>query len=205
MNMVLLNTAYFPPISYMARIKASRQVHVEQHEHYGKQSYRNRCDILTANGVISLTVPVKKGAQLKTLTKEVQVDYDTPWQREHFRGIESAYKKSPYYDYYIDSLHDFFERKERYLIDLNEKILQQLLELISMERPLLRTSDYIRHPEDCPDFREVIHPKASRRIREDDYIPKPYYQTFAERFPFTPNLSILDLLFNTGPEASLFI
>lgn len=205
MNNILLNTAYFPPVQYFSEIKNCSEVLIEQYESYGKQSYRNRCDIMTANGVMTLSVPVVKASSLKILTKDVLVDYSTNWQKLHFKGIESAYKNSPYYDYYMDNFLAFFERKEKYLIDLNTKILQEVMDNISLRRSLKFTEDYYPVPENLEDLRDVIHPKPSRRRAERPFTPKPYHQTFAERFPFTPNLSILDLLFNTGPEVMTFL
>lgn len=202
---ILVNTAYFPPIQYFSEIKNCSEILVEQHESYGKQSYRNRCDIMTANGVMTLSVPVVKGASLKILTKDVLVDYSTNWQKLHFKGIESAYKNSPYYDYYIDNLLPFFERKEKYLLDLNTKILRELMENIGLNRPLTFTEDYYPITANHDDLRDVIHPKPSRRRTERPFTPKPYHQTFAERFPFTPNLSIIDLLFNMGPETGGYL
>ena len=205
MNNILLNTAYFPPVQYFSEIKNCSEVLIEQYESYGKQSYRNRCDIMTANGVMTLSVPVVKASSLKILTKDVLVDYSTNWQKLHFKGIESAYKNSPYYDYYMDNFLPFFERKEKYLIDLNTKILQEVMDNICLRRSLKFTEDYYPVPENLEDLRDVIHPKPSRRRAERPFIPKPYHQTFAERFPFTPNLSILDLLFNAGPEVMTYL
>lgn len=205
MNNILVNTAYFPPVQYFSEIKGCSEILVEQYESYGKQSYRNRCDIMTANGVMTLSVPVVKGASLKILTKDVLVDYSTNWQKLHFKGIESAYKNSPYYDYYIDNFMPFFERKEKYLLDLNTKILRELMENTGLRRPLSFTEDYYPAPENHEDLRDVIHPKPSRRRAERPFPPKPYHQTFAERFPFVPNLSIIDLLFNMGPETDGYL
>lgn len=205
MSNILVNTAYFPPVQYFSEIKGCSEILVEQYESYGKQSYRNRCDIMTANGVMTLSVPVVKGASLKILTKDVLVDYSTNWQKLHFKGIESAYKNSPYYDYYMDNFMPFFERKEKYLLDLNTKILRELMENIGLRRPLSFTEDYYPAPENHEDLRDVIHPKPSRRRTERPFTPKPYHQTFAERFPFVPNLSIIDLLFNMGPETDGYL
>lgn len=127
MSNILVNTAYFPPVQYFTKIHDCTEIWIEQYESYGKQSYRNRCDIMTANGAMTLSVPVVKGSSIKILTKDVQVDYSTNWQKLHFKGIESAYKNSPYYDYYIDNFMHFFERKEKFLLDLNTKILKELM------------------------------------------------------------------------------
>lgn len=142
MSNILVNTAYFPPVQYFTKIHDCTEIWIEQYESYGKQSYRNRCDIMTANGVMTLSVPVVKGSSIKILTKDVQVDYSTNWQKLHFKGIESAYKNSPYYDYYIDNFMHFFERKEKFLLDLNTKILKELMDNLQLQRPIKLTKDY---------------------------------------------------------------
>ena len=202
MSKVILNTTYFPPVQYLACVNRYDEVGIEQWESYGKQSYRNRCEILSANGILSLTVPVKKTNEVKFLTKEACIDYSTRWQKLHFKGIESAYKNSPYYDYYVEDFIPFFEKKEKYLLDLNTAILETVLGILQIRRSLVFTTDYQTYPEEVCDMRGVIHPKPARQEKEDNlFKAKPYTQTFADRFPFAPDLSILDLLFNTGPEA----
>jgi hypothetical protein len=190
-------------VHYLARVKECDAVLVEQHECYVKQSYRNRCEILTANGPLALVVPVVHAG--KALARDVRIDYATRWQKIHLRGIESAYKKSPFYDYYADYFLPFFEREERFLIDLNGKILQQLAGCLDLCRPVALTAAYERRPVACEDLRDVFHPKAARRAREAPCHFKPYHQTFADRFPFVPGLSVLDLLFNTGPDARAYL
>jgi len=202
MENLLLNTAYFAPIPYFTAIQQAQQVFIEQYENFGKQSYRNRCEIMTANGVISLTVPVAK-ANSKTLIKDLKIMYATPWQKLHFRSIESAYKNSPYYEYYIDDFMPFFEKKETYLLDLNTAISETLLSILKIDRPFRLTADYIREGDPgYTDFRDAIHPKASRRKPGADFPVHSYRQTFCDRFPFTPHLSILDLLFCCGSESA---
>ena len=139
MSNILINTAYFPPVQYFTKVNNCTEIWIEQYESYGKQSYRNRCDIMTANGVMTLSVPVVKGSSIKILTKDVLVDYSTNWQKLHFKGIESAYKNSPYYDYYIDNFMHFFERKEKFLLDLNTKILKELMDNLQLQRPIKLT------------------------------------------------------------------
>lgn len=205
MNNLLLNTAYFAPISYFSAIRQGTTLYIEQFENFGKQSYRNRCEIMTANGVIPLTVPVVK-ANSKTLVKDLKIVYPTHWQKLHFRGIKSAYKNSPYYDYYIDDLMPFFEKKEIYLLDLNNAILEKMLGLMKLERTVYFTGDYIQAGNpDYTDLRNAIHPKASRRQSGAEFPSLPYHQTFSDRYPFTPDLSILDLLFCCGPESSGYL
>lgn len=198
MKNLLLNTAYFAPISYFSAIKQAEHIYIEQFENFGKQSYRNRCEIMTANGVIPLTVPVAK-ANSKTLIKDLKIVYATPWQKLHFRGIESAYKNSPYYEYYIDDLMPFFEKKETYLLDLNNALLETLLNCLKINRQINMTTDYIpAGTTGFTDLRNAIHPKAQHRMPGGDFPAEPYRQTFSDRFPFIPDLSILDLLFCCG-------
>ena len=206
MSTVLLNTAYFPPVQYLARAWKADRVIIEQQDHYGKQSYRNRCEILTANGRQTLVVPVCRATTGRLLTRDARVDYSTGWQKVHLKSIESAYRNSPFYDYYMDDFLPFFQREERFLIDLNAKILERLLGCLGTRRPLLLTDDYLQAPPPGTlDLRDVIHPKISRRPREDAYSFLAYHQTFSDRFPFTPALSALDLLFNTGPTAPSYL
>lgn len=205
MEKLLLSTAYFPPVQYMSKIKLYDEIFIERYENFGKQSYRNRSEIMSANGVISLSIPVEK-ANSKTLIRDMKIVYQTNWQKLHFKGIESAYKNSPYYEYYIDDLMPFFEKKEKFLLDFNSAILEVMLHLLKLSKPINYTEDYIR--ENIPgyrDMRNAIHPKAGHREEDTEFIPRPYRQTFSDRFPFHPNLSILDLLFNTGPEAGKYL
>lgn len=205
MEKLLLSTAYFPPVQYLSKIKMYDEIFIEQYENFGKQSYRNRCEIMSANGIIPLSVPVEK-ANSKTLIRDLKIVYQTNWQKLHFKGIESAYKNSPYYEYYIDDFMPFFEKKEKFLLDLNSAILEVALHFIKLSKTINYTDDYIR--ENTPgyqDLRNVLHPKASHRREDLEFIPRPYRQTFSDRFPFHPNLSLLDLLFNTGPEAIKYL
>lgn len=205
MNKLLLNTSYFPPVSYFSELRKYGQICIEQYESYGKQSYRNRCEIMSANGVMPLAVPVFKGSELKILTKDARIDYATPWQKLHLRSIESAYRNSPYYDYYIDDIIGHFSRKEIFLIDLNNRILNDLLDLLNLKREISLTDDYIKDATGYTDLRDAIHPKVSRKKGNLTINSTPYHQTFNDRFPFVPNLSILDLLFNMGPESSTIL
>ncbi|MDR0766533.1 MAG: WbqC family protein [Odoribacteraceae bacterium] len=203
MDTIVLNTAYFPPVQYMARVKEAARVVVERHDSYGKQGYRNRCEILTANGPLALVVPVRGAAHgERLLTGEARVDYSTRWQRVHARAIEAAYGKSPFYDYYMDEFEGFFRREERFLVDLNAGIMERLMDCLGIARDVSFSDGYAREvAAGVADFRDVFHPKRARRAREDDHVFKVYHQTFNDRFPFVHGLSVLDLLFNVGPDA----
>ena len=193
--MAIFSTAYFPCISYMARYIEDSAPVIEIWETYHKQTYRNRCRVMTANGVESLSVPVVKVNGNHTMTKEVVISYKEHWQQIHRRCLESAYKAAPYFDHYYDDLKPIFEQRFERLVDLNDAALKAVLKMLKSNREIVHTTDYVHVVEN--DLREAFSPKA---ISKPDSFPE-YYQVFNTKFPFTPDLSILDLLFNEGPEA----
>ena len=193
--MSLFTTAYFPSISYMARFLAEDEPVVEIWETYHKQTYRNRCRVMTANGVESLSVPVVKVNGNHTMTKDMTISPIEPWQHIHSRCLESAYKASPYFDHYYDYLKPIFEGHFNRLIDLNDAAMRAVFKMLKVNKEIVHTTDYIRNCED--DLREAFNPK---RQAEASLFPA-YYQVFSEKFPFAPDLSVLDLIFCTGPEA----
>ncbi|MDR0814737.1 MAG: WbqC family protein [Bacteroidales bacterium] len=201
MKKILLSTAYFPPVQYISKFFPAYPVVMEKHEHFCKQSYRNRCTILTANGLLDLVVPVVRSAQPKTLITELPIAYDTPWQKLHFKAIESAYRKSPFYEYYIDDLMPFFTRHYPYLYDFNMQIMQTVCRIARLPFAIEESEAYEHSPADTFDFRSSIHPKKSRQVNDENFVAAPYTQVFADKFGFQPNLSILDLLFNMGSDA----
>ena len=176
---------------------------VERHENYIKQSYRNRCVIYSANGLLSLVVPVAKSINPKTPVSEVRISYDMPWQKQHFKAIESAYRRSPFYEYYIDELLTFFDCRHYYLYELNMNILQTLCKLVKIPLRIKESVSYIKTADDgVIDLRNAIHPKKEQNQSD---MQRRYNQVFADVWGFKPNLSILDLLFNTGPEAKSYL
>ena len=193
--MTLFTTAYFPSISYMARFLIEDAPVIEIWETYHKQTYRNRCRVMTANGVESLTVPVVKVNGNHTMTKDVAISTIEPWQHIHSRCLESAYKASPYFDHYYDYLRPIFEGHFDRLIDLNYAALQAVLKMLKTKKEIAHTTDYVREAEN--DLREAFSPKKAL----DTSLFPTYYQVFSEKFPFAPDLSVLDLVFNEGPEA----
>ncbi len=174
---------------------------IEKHEHYNKQSYRNRCTIYSANGLLDLVVPVAKAQTPKVPIAQVEIAYDTLWQKLHFKAIESAYRRSPFYEYYIDDLMVFFNERHRYLYDFNLQIMQVICRLMKMPFNARESNEYIKTNSETIDLRDGIHPKLSWQETDLDFIPQRYAQVFDDKFGFKPNLSILDLLFNMGPQA----
>lgn len=197
MKRAILNTAYFPNIQYISKFVLYDEISIEQMDTYSKQTYRNRCLILAANGPLHLTVPIVKN--FRTPVKDILIDYSDEWQKKQSRAILSAYKNSAFYDHYFPELEHFFVKKEKFLIDLNTKILDTLLGIIGISKSYKITNDYVKNPESTIDLRDKIHPKPSKNIYDANFEPSEYYQVFSNRHGFIPNLSIIDLLFNEGP------
>ena len=202
---VLLPTAYFGNIQYYTKLLAYKDVYIESAEHFPKQTFRNRCDILDANGLYTLTVPVKKGSESKIFTRDVEIDYSRDWVRSHLRALESAYRASAFYELVIDELMPLWELQPQFLLDFNTKAQDVICGLINLKVSLSFTENYVKKREDVDDFRESIHPKPRMFKDDDSFLKAPYYQVFKHKFEFIPNLSVLDLLFNEGPAAALVI
>ncbi|MEA4976786.1 MAG: WbqC family protein [Paludibacter sp.] len=193
-----LSTAYLAPVEYYKLLANAEEVLLEQHESYVKQSYRNRCVIATANGLMDLTIPVEKFEKSKTRIRDIRISYHGNWQLQHWRSIESAYNSSPFFEYYADDLIGFYEKKWNFLWDYNIEIQQKMLELVDVQPIISLTDGYLKElPEDTHDLRTAIHPKKEAILGHH----KSYYQVFAPKLGFQPNLSVLDLLLNMGNEA----
>lgn len=197
--MTLLSTAYFPNIEYFKRIIEADEILIDIYEHFPKQTYRNRCEILAANGVQSLTENVEKGRTGKIITKLIKISYTENWVKNHIIAITSAYKSAPFFEYYWYEFEQILNKNEKYLIDLNQKILQQCIDFLEIDKKINYTSDFIPLENNFEDYRFKITPKI-RNFKNNRYI-----QVFSDRFEFIPNMSILDLLFNLGPEAYTYI
>lgn len=202
----LLASSFFAPIQYYCKLVQYPEIHIEQWENYSKQSYRNRCNIYGANGILPLSVPVAKATSKKILSKDVKISYDTDWQKLHWKGIEAAYKSSPFYEFYIDDFERFFTKKWDYLLEFNNEIQNEIIGLLEIEPKIQYTDDFIEfgNPE-FDDFRNIIHPKSSKSNTDELFNPKKYYQVFGDKHGFIENLSILDLIFNMGPESLIYL
>lgn len=199
-NNILLSTAYFAPIHFYSRYINHQNIYIEQYENFNKQTYRSRCDILGGNGKISLVAPVIKGRGPKIYIKDLKISYEMDWQRNHWRTIFSAYNSSPYFEYYKDDIQPFFEKKTKYLLDLNQSVHEIICDLLEIENKSQLTEDFEAVPENTINFRETISPKNKTQA-DKNFLPVEYTQVFSEKFGFIPNLSILDLLFNEGPNS----
>ena len=222
---VLLSVAWFPPVSYFAlmakdfilspdRVKPS-VVYLEACEHYQKQSWRNRFRYYAADGPQSLNFPIVHESSTHELPiTEIKVDYSTPWLIRTERAIASAYESSAYFEYYKDELFGILDSRPATLFDLNLQIIKFFLRKTGITADLRMTDEYVpvrsrEIPMDTGrygiDYRELIHPKRPDNILRDLKLKKPYFQVFARKYGFVPNLSIMDLLFNEGPDSISYL
>lgn len=197
-----LSTAYLAPIAYYKILANAEEVFLEQQESYVKQTYRNRCTIATANGLMNLTIPIEKSEFGKNNIRDVKIADFKNWQQQHWRSIEAAYNSSPFFEYYVDDLVPFYEKNQQFLWDFNLELQSVILELMDIDVNLFLTADYQHQfTDDTIDLRHRISPKGSPYIAN----LKPYYQVFEHKLGFQANLSIIDLLFNMGNESILIL
>jgi hypothetical protein len=212
---VLFSVAYFPPVEYFAAIAKDfaiaanpSLVYIEGCENYQKQSYRNRCRFYAADGVQTLSVPVvHENGTYQLPIREIKIDYSTPWLIRTQRAIVSAYETSAYFDYYKDDLFSLMDSRPQLLFDLDMALTRFFLEKVGIQADIRITQDFIPSGsnEYGEDLREVIHPKRDNDILKKLQLEKPYFQVFAQKYGFISNLSIMDLLFNEGPESILYL
>lgn len=187
-------TAYLPSIEYVSLFLKAEDASIELFETYQKQSCRTRTNVMTANGIQTLTIPVIKTNGNHTLTKDIEISYKESWQQIHLRCLESAYRKSAYFDYYFPYFEKIYKQKFNTLVELNEFCLKTILKIIKVKKDYSYTTDFEKIVDEN-DYRISLS-KGTNKIEM-----KPYYQVFADRHGFIPNLSIVDLLFNEGPNS----
>lgn len=187
-------TAYLPSIEYVSLFLKAENASIELFETYQKQSCRTRTNVMTANGIQTLTIPVIKTNGNHTLTKDIEISYKESWQQIHLRCLESAYRKSAYFDYYFPYFEKIYKQKFNTLVELNEFCLKTILKIMKVKKDYSYTTDFEKIVDEN-DYRISLS-KGTNKIEM-----KPYYQVFADRHGFIPNLSIVDLLFNEGPNS----
>lgn len=200
---LLLPSAYLAPIDYYQAMVRADVVLTEQWDHYVKQTFRNRCVIAGPNGQQVLTIPVEKPEGGKSLMKDLRISDHGNWRHLHWNALESSYGKSPFFEYYADDLRPFYEQRWTYLMDYNEALQQKLYELLDIEVNTRRTAEWIPQTAttgEVVDLRHLAEPSSLQSLPFT-----PYYQVFAQRHGFQPHLSIVDLLFNMGPESILVL
>jgi len=194
---IVLATAYLPPVAYIAACLKNDEIFIEAYESYIKQTCRNRCMIYGPNGIQSLIIPVKKPEGNHAGISGILTDNSRPWQKLHWRSIETAYNKSPFFLYYRDYFEPYFTQETEHLIDFNSRILEQILLILRIERVIGLTWEYEKEVEN--DQRDLLVNKHR------DFSFPAYFQPFSPKHGFLSDLSIIDLLFNTGPEAREYL
>ncbi len=224
----LLSTTYCGPVQWYQKLYRSEEVLMERQETFQKQTYRNRCVIATTNGLQTLTVPVERSSS--NLIKDIRISNHGNWRHQHWFALMSAYNESPFFDYYQDDFRPFYERQYDFLYDFNMEICHKVCELIDIQPNIRETEEYFRSegvrplPSPSPwrgsltsnpssliphlssnpiDLRSAINPKHP--ADDADFVPRRYYQVYERKHGFQPNLSILDLLFNMGPESVFWL
>ncbi len=205
-NSILMELHYLPSVQYFTKLVQYDKVIIEQHENYTKGSYRNRCHIAGANGLQRLSIPLKQGKNNNKPIKEVAISYETNWQHQHWLSIISAYGNAPFFEYYVDEIAPFFKKKYTTLFELNWALLVILKDLVGLNTNIALSLDYEKETsEHIVDFRNKISPKAQKIVLDKDFNLEEYPQVFKEKNGFLANLSILDLLFCTGPQSILYL
>jgi len=203
---VILSSAYFAPVEYYTFLSNAENILIEKHENYIKQTYRNRCTILSSNGPMALSIPVESNNGRKCLIRDIRIAEHGNWQHLHWNAIVSAYNSTPFFEYYQDNFYPFYSNKFTYLFDFNEQIREITCLLLDIPLSKIKyTEDYQTNLLDKKDFREYISPKKDWNIFNSYFISHPYYQVFEKKYGFTGNLSIMDLLFNMGPESQIIL
>ncbi len=201
---ILIESQFFPPIHYLAKCVNTDKVIIEAHEHFQKGTYRNRCHIAGANGLQILSVPLRRNKEIKDNNeanksiKNVKIAYDVDWQKQHWRTLQTAYGSAPFWDFYAPVFERFFTNKFEYLLDYNVEILKTIFKLLKIEKEttISLSTTYNGIFTEGSDFRNKIHPKIM-----SEFNPTNYSQLFNDRYPFMPNLSVLDLLFCCGNQS----
>lgn len=203
-NSAIFPLFYLPPVSYFSALKIQHNpILFEKEEHFPKQTYRNRTKIYSPNGPLDLFLPVIKGSKYHTKMKDVRISYDFKWQRLHWLSMESCYRNSPYFEFYEDGLVKFYEQKFDFLFDYNQELLSWIFKQLKQTPAIAYTTTYEADIPELLDFR------IKNKFRNPEELPglinKPYQQVFAEKHGYIPNMSIVDLLFNQGPQAKNYI
>lgn len=196
MQSAYISTTYLGPVQQYCKLLQYPEIRLETAENYLKQTFRNRCTIATANGPLALSVPIIKPDTQKCLIRDIRISDHGNWRHLHWNALVSAYNMSPFFEYYEEDFAPFYEKKYGFLLDYNEELRLLVCRLLDIQPNIVYTNEYL--PEVENDFREIIRPKHEGE--DPGFRAKPYYQVFRDKYGFLPNMSIVDLLFNMGPE-----
>lgn len=201
MKTSLLHPMYFGSILQYVAVAKSDVVVFENEDNYQKQTYRNRTYIYGANGKLLLTIPIKHNQkQERQLYKDVLIENDFQWQALHWKSFETAYRTSPFFEYYEDEFVHLFEKPKEFLLDFNYECMQVVLDCLQLDTSFSKTTTYAKGPKEVTDLRDLVNAR-----REKLYNLQPYIQVFEDKYGFIPNLSILDLIFNEGTNALTYL
>ncbi|OQA05310.1 MAG: WbqC-like protein family protein [Bacteroidetes bacterium ADurb.Bin397] len=200
--MKLFATAYAPPLTYLRELNQENVVQMEVHEHFVKQTLRNRTHILSPNGVQALIIPVKHENRTKTAVKDLKISNDSNWQRQHWRSLDAAYRRSAFFEFYADDLAPFYEKEYTYLHDFNAAVLDWLLGVYKINIQITGNSSYEKElPASETDYRTL----CDTGVPQLNHSEKSYPQVFSYKESFTPGLSAYDLVFNMGPACNSYL
>ena len=203
--MKIFATSYLPSVFYVSHMLSEDVIAIEAVENYPKQTLRNRCFIYGANGIQCLTLPVQKKNTPSQYTKDMLIDYTMPWQRNHWRALVSSYNSSPYFLHYSSYFEPFYKKKVKFLVDFNNEMLDVVLNrILKKDIRIELTSEYHLIYENNKDLRYLCNVKNNNQQCRVDKLGL-YYQVFADKFDFKPNLSIIDLIFNEGKAANAYL
>lgn len=194
---ILIHPTYFPSVSHFAAIVQAEKVTFEMEDNFQKQTNRNRTYIYSPNGIQLLNIPVKHSKIAHQKTKDIQIENDFDWQKQHFKSLEAAYRSSPFFEYFEDDLLPIFEKKHSFLMDLNLEVFDLITRCLRMKIEYNSSTEYIHEIEsnEISDFRYLANGKKDQSQFES------YTQVFDDKFGFINNLSVLDLVFNEGKFA----
>ena len=199
---IVLSSVYAGNIDYYSSLISSNSAVIDIHEFFRKQSYRNRCVIAGANGPLNLIVPIQRGSG-KTKVKDIKIDHSQNWKKIHWKSLESAYRTSPYFEYYEHLFYPVYNvDKLKFLMDLNDKMAEIIFSCLQFEKSIPKSNQYVSKVSESVDYRQKIHPKHPNL---DFSAGVKYIQVFEDKLGFFPNLSVLDLVFNEGPNAIVLL